>query len=205
MSFVPLVDVDHAIAAVDFDHGSNKHDHVRADVFDIGRVVDRETIGEFHQGRGSSGLWGVDGAGDVVDRPRLVDDLANFGVVETDRARICKLGQARVIFFRAGKKFWVGDGGGDHLAPFLGVADGEDLHPRTARLQQTKIFVHIFSIGKHVGRAGDVAQHLGWRGDSFRGRKVVHQRRDERRIRSVFANLVRVLLIDGLAGIAGEG
>ena len=71
--------------------------------------------------------------------------------------------------------------------------------------KQAEIFVHIFGVGKHVGRAGDVSQHFGGRGNGFRGGKVVHQWRDERRIGGVFVNLVGVLLIDGLAGIAGEG
>ena len=56
MGFVPFVNVDHAVAAVHFDHGSDKHDHVRADVLDIRRIVDGQTIGEFHQGRGCSRL-----------------------------------------------------------------------------------------------------------------------------------------------------
>ena len=40
MSFVPLVDIDHAVAAVDFDHGRDEHDHVRANELDVGRIID---------------------------------------------------------------------------------------------------------------------------------------------------------------------
>ena len=204
MRFVPPVDIHHAVAAVDFDHRRDEHDHVRADVLDVGRVVDGQAIGQLHQRRGRAGLGRVDGAGDVVDGPGLVDELARFGVIEADRARVGKLGQARVILFRAREQFRIGDGGGDHLAAFFGVADGEDLYPRAAGLQHAEVLVHIFGVGKHVGRAGDIAQHLGRRGDGFRGGKVIHQRRDEGRVGGVFANLVGVLLIDGLAGIAGE-
>ena len=56
IGFVPFVDIDHAVAAVHFDHGSDEHDHVRADVLDIRRIIDGQTIGEFHQGRGRSSL-----------------------------------------------------------------------------------------------------------------------------------------------------
>ena len=204
MGFVPLVDVDHAVAAIDFDDGSDEHDHVGADVFDVGSIVDGQAIGELHQSRGGAGLGGVNGAGDVVDGPGLVDEQAGLGVVEADFARVGKLGQARVILFRASEKLGIGDGGDDHLAAFLSVADGEDLHAWTARLQQAKILVDIFGVGQHVGRARNVAENLGRSRHGFRGGKIVHQRREEGGIGGVFVNLIGVLLVDGLAGVAGE-
>ena len=36
VGLVPAIDVDHAVAAIDFDHGRDEHDHVRADVLDVG-------------------------------------------------------------------------------------------------------------------------------------------------------------------------
>src|SRR5580700_10957771 len=135
MSFVPLINIDHAIAAVDFDYRSDEHDHVRAYVLDIWGIVDRQTISQFHQGRGSAGLRGVDGTGDVVDGPGLVEELPGFGIIQADGARISKLSQARVVLFRVGKEFGVRDGGGDHFPAFLGVPDGDDLYSWTACLQ----------------------------------------------------------------------
>ena len=109
----------------------------------------------------------MNGAGDVVNGPGLVDKLAGFGIVDVDGARIGERGQTRVIFFRASEKLGVGDGRSNHLAPFLGVADAEDLHARTARLEKAKVLVHIFGIRKHVRRAGNVAEDLGGCRDGF--------------------------------------
>ena len=92
MRFVPFVHVDHAVAAIHFHDGRDEHDHVGADVLDIGRIVYRKTIGEFHQRRGSTGLRRVDCARDVINRPGLVEEWTGFRVVEIDRARVRKLG-----------------------------------------------------------------------------------------------------------------
>ena len=201
---VPLVDVDHAVAAIDFDDGGDEDDHVGADVLDVRRVVDGQAIGELHQGGGRAGFRRVNGAGDVVDGPGLVDELAGGGVVEVDGAGVRQLGQAGVVGLGAGEQFRVGDGGGDHLAAFFRVADGEDLDAGTGGLEEAEVFVDIFGVGKHVRRAGYVAEDFGGRGDGFGGGQVVHQRRGEGRIGGVLVDLIGVLLIDGLGGVAGE-
>ena len=64
---LPLVDVDDAIAAVDLDDRRDQRDDVIANVLDVGRVVDRETIRELHERRRRAGFGRVDRAGDVVD------------------------------------------------------------------------------------------------------------------------------------------
>jgi hypothetical protein len=45
---VPLVEIDHAIAAIDFDNRRNQGDHVVANGFDVGTLVDGQPVGQFH-------------------------------------------------------------------------------------------------------------------------------------------------------------
>ena len=97
MRSMPAVDIDHAIAAIDFDDGRDESDDVRADVLDVGRVIDGETVGELHQRRGRAGLRGVDGAGDVVDGRGLSDERRGFGIVHVEGARIGELREARIV------------------------------------------------------------------------------------------------------------
>ena len=160
MGLVPAVDVDHAVAAVHFNHRRDQHDHVRADVLDVRRIIDGEAIGQLHQRCRRAGFDGVDGAGDVVDRVRLIDQRAGLGVVEIDGARIAELGQTLLVGIGVLQQVGIGNGHRDHLAAFFGVADGEDLHARAGSGKHAEVLVDVFGVGQHVGRAGDIARAL---------------------------------------------
>ena len=67
---VPLVDVDLPIAAVGLQDRRDQRDDVRADRLDVGALVDRQPVGQFHQRRRRTGLGRVERPGDVVDRHR---------------------------------------------------------------------------------------------------------------------------------------
>ena len=67
---VPLVDVDHLVAAVDLDDRRDQRDQVVADRLDVFVVVDGQAVGELHQRGRRAGFGRVDRAGDVVDRRR---------------------------------------------------------------------------------------------------------------------------------------
>ena len=56
MGQMPFVKVHHAIATIDFNHRRDERDHVVANRFDVGTVVDGETISQFHQRRGRAGF-----------------------------------------------------------------------------------------------------------------------------------------------------
>ena len=90
----------------------------------------------------------------------MIDQVARLGIIEVDRARIGQLRQPRLVLLCARQQFGIGHGGGDHLAALLGVADGEHLHARAGRFKHAEILVDVFRIGQHVGRAGNIAQHL---------------------------------------------
>ena len=81
--------------------------------------------------------------------------LTRFSVIEPDLSG-SRIGPAARHFLLPRQQFRIGDGGGDHLSPFFGMADGENFHSRSARFQEAKIFVHIFGVGQHVGRARNV-------------------------------------------------
>ncbi len=51
-----VVGVDHAIAAINFECGSDQDDYIFADGLNEWRLLNRQTIGEFHQHLGRAGL-----------------------------------------------------------------------------------------------------------------------------------------------------
>ena len=146
----------------------------------------------------------MNGPGDVVDGVGLVNQRAGLGVVEVDGARIAELGQALLVGVGVLKEVGIGDGHGDHLAAFFGVSDGDDLYARAGSRKQPEVFVDVFGVGQHIGRAGDIAQGLCGRGNGLRSGQVVHQRRQERRVGCVLVDVVGVFLIDGLLRVTGE-
>jgi hypothetical protein len=105
-----VVEVNHAVAAVDFEDGRNHHDEVASNLLYEGRLLDGEAVGQFHEHLRASGLGRVDGAGEPVEGAALVDEAFGLGV----------RGAARV-----------GEAGGNLLVPVevleVGlVADGDE-------------------------------------------------------------------------------
>ncbi len=205
MGAVPVVAVHLAVAAVHLDDRRDQGDHVRADVLDVGRVVHRQPVGQFHQRGGRAGFGGVDGAGDVVDRGGLGDQRVGGSIVHADRARVGQLGQACVVGIQAGQQIFIGHGDRDHRAALLALADGEHLHPRAGRRQRPEVAVDVGGVGQVIRRAGDVAEHLQRRRHGSRGGQVVGQRRVERGIGGVLQDLRRVRLVDRLRRVTRVG
>ncbi len=201
---VPLVDVDLAIAAVRFQHGRDHRDDVRANGLDVRALVHHEPVGQFHQGRRRAGLGRVQRPRDVVHRHRRAHQPVGLGIVELDRAGVGQLREARAVLVEPGEDGLGGDGHGDHLPAFLGLADRE--HPYAARarlLEHPHVLVHFRRVGQLAGSAGDIPQHRRRRRHRLRRRQVVDQRRQEERLGRVFLDLLRVRLVDGLLRVAG--
>jgi hypothetical protein len=57
MCSVPAVHIDHPVAAIDFDNRRDQSDDVRADVLNVGRVVDCKAIGQLHKRGGRARFW----------------------------------------------------------------------------------------------------------------------------------------------------
>ena len=201
---VPFIDIDHAVAAVDFHDGSDEGNDAIADFADVRAFVDGEAVSEFHERGGRTGFGRVNGAGDVVDGNGVGDEFVGFSIVEMDSARIGELSETLVILLEIFEIGFGGDGNGDHLAAFFGGADGENLHTGRGFFEKAHVLVDIFGVGKNAGRASDVAEDRFGSRNSFAGGKIVDERRGEVRLRGVLANLVGVGLIDGLFGIAGR-
>ena len=136
---MPAVDVDLAIAAVDFDDRRDQRDDPAADLLDVRALVDRQAIDELHQRSRRSGFRRVNRTGDVVDRHRLIDELVGLGVVRADRARIGELGQPRAVLVELRQVGFRRDRDRDHLAAFFGLADGEHLDPRAGLLDHPHV------------------------------------------------------------------
>ena len=203
MREVPVVDVDLAVAAVDLDDRRDQRDHVVADVPDVRAVVDGEPVCELHQRRRRAGLGRMDRAGDVVDGRRTARRAGR------PRRRPCRCVRGSASFARRARfssrsrdERFGGDGDGDHLAPLFGRADRADADARARLLEHAHVAVHVGRVRELAGRAGDVAEHGLRRRDVRGGRQVVDERREEERLRRVLADLLRVLLVDRLAGIA---
>ena len=88
MRQVPVVNIDHAIAAVDFDHWRDQRNHAVADRSDVRTLVNGEPVGKFHQSRRRAGFGRVNRARNVIDGKGLIDEAIGFGIVEIDRARV---------------------------------------------------------------------------------------------------------------------
>ncbi len=201
---MPVVEVDHAVAAVDLDDRRDQRDHVRADLADVRRVVDREAIGELHQRGRRAGLGRVDRAGDVVDRRRLRDQRLGFRVVHADACA-----DRRACARRASFSFWSASSFSSAIAtaiisrPSSVLPIEIHLHARARRRE------HRGSSGRRPpSTAGCPARRRRRRAPSRgvgtvgRGRQVVGQRRVELRSGRVLADLRRVGVVDRLRGIA---
>ena len=103
MRAMPVVEIDHAVAAIDFDDRRDQCNHARTDVLDVRRIVHREPVSKFHQCGRCAGFDRVDRAGDVVDRCRLRDQLIGGGVVHADTAWVGELGQACIVSVATGE------------------------------------------------------------------------------------------------------
>ena len=164
MGKVPLIDIDHAIAAIDFDNGSDQRDDAVADFADVWAFIDRQAIGKFHQRGGRAGFGRVDRAGDVIDGNGFGDEFVGFGVIELDGARDRQASPGAGDFVEIFQVGFRRDGHGNHFAAFLGGADGENFHARRGLLEQAHVLVDVFGVGKDSRSAGDVAE------DNFRSR-----------------------------------
>ncbi len=203
MREVPVVDVDLAIAAVDLGDRRDQRDDAPADRLDVGALVDRETIRELHQRGGRARFTGVQRAGDVVDGHAGRHEAVGLAIVERDGARIGQPGQSRPVLVVLREHRFVGDGDGDHLAPFFRRADRDDLDARARLLEAAHVVVHLGRVRQPSWRAGDVAEHGGRRRHRLRGGQVIDQRRREEGLRRVLPDLLRVVLVDRLLRVAG--
>ena len=153
MREVPFVDIDHAVAAVDFDDRSNQRDGAIANFLDVWAFIHGEPVGQLHQRGGRARFRRVNRARDVVDGHGLRDELVRFRVVEFDGTRIGQLGEASAILVEGFQIFFRGDGHGDHFAAFFGLPDGVDLHARGGLLQQAHVAVDILGVRQDSRRA----------------------------------------------------
>jgi len=203
MRLLPVVDVHHAIASVDFDDRRDERDDVIADVLDVRRVVDRHAVRELHQRRRRAGLRTMNGAGDVVDGRGLRHERGRGLVVHVERARVAQLREVRLVRVELGDERLARDRDGDVLAPLFGGADRVDLHAIRQRLgEHPHVLVDLFRVRELAGCAGDVAQHCLRRRHAGLGRHVVDERREEEALGGVLLDLLRVLVVDRLLGIA---
>ena len=201
---VPLVDVDLPIAAVGFQDRRDHRDDVRADRLDVGALVDRQPVGQFHQGRRRTGLGRVERPGDVIHRHRQIHQAIGLRLVELDGAGIGQLREARPVLVEFRQDRLGGNRHRDHLAALLGLPDREHLHAARARLlEHPHVLVHFGRVGQLARRARDVAQDGLRRRHRLRRRQVVHQGRQEERLGGVFPDLLCVVLVDELFRIAG--
>ena len=204
MLLAPVVKVHDAVAPVGFDHRRDQRDDVLANVADVGALVHREAIGQFHQRGRRAGFGRVNRAGDVVHGRRALRDRIRHRIVHLHRARIGELRQVRLVLLEPRHQLLGGDRDRDHLASFLGRPDGVDLDARRRFLEQPHVVVHFFRVRQLPFRPGDVAQDGHRRRHGLRRRHVIHERRQEERLGRVLLDLLRVLLVDRLLRIAAR-
>ncbi len=200
---VPPVQVNHPVAAVDLNHRCDENNHVLADVLDVRRVVDGQPVGELHQRGRGAGFCGVDGAGDVVHGKALPDERGGFFIGHAGCSRVGKLRKPRAVRVQLLEQQLIADSRGDHLPAFLALADGKHLDARRVLLEQAKVPVHVFRVGKLAGCPGNVPDHGGRRRHSGRRRgQVIREGRVEVRLGRVLPDRGGVALVDRLMRIA---
>ena len=170
----PVVDVDHAVAAVHFDDRREQGDDVVADVPDVRAFVDRQPVGQLHQRRRRARLGRVDRAGRVVDRDRVGNQARRLLVVHVERARVGELREPGLVLVELCHDRIRRDRHRDHLPPFLGRADREHLDAGRGRLrQQPHVLVDLFRVRQVALGPGDVSEDgLGRRHGLRRGQVI---------------------------------
>ena len=201
---LPLVHVHHVVAAVRLGDRRDERDDVLADVADVRAVVNGQAVGQFHQRRRRTGLAGVDGPVDVVDRRDALGDRVGHRVVHLDRARIGQFREIRLVLIELGHQGFRRDGDDDHLAAVLCRPDGVDLHARRGLGEEAHVVVHLLRIRQLARRAGDVAEDRLRRRDGLGRGHVVDDGRQEEGLGGVLLDLLRVLLVDRLGGQAAR-
>ena len=202
MRHLPVEDVHHTVATIHLNNRRNERDYVFANVLDVGALVDGQSVRQLHERRRCPCLGAVNGARDVVDRGCCLGDLVGQRIVHPNAARIGQLGQLRFIRVHLGNECVRRDGNRDHLPPFFRCPDTEHAHTRRGLRQQSHVGVHFRRIGQLRWRAGNVTQD-GLGGGHRLGRgQVVDEDRVEERLRGILADLLRVLLVNRLLGIA---
>ncbi len=204
MGEVPAIDVHHAVAAVDLDDRGDQGDHVVADRADVRALVDRQPVGELHEGGGRAGLGGVDGPRDVVDGHARGDQRVGALVVELEEPGVRELGEPGVVRLLLLEVLLRADRHRDPLATLLALADRDHPHPGGGRREHPEVAVHVRRIGEDPRRSGDVSQDRAGGGHGLRRRQVVRERRVELRRRGVFADPRRGVGVDGLLEVGRE-
>ena len=153
-----VVDVDLAVAAIHFGGGGEEHDGVLADVADVGRFLDGQAVGQFHEHFGRAGFGGVNAARCPIKRQGFGGKFFGLG-----GGRFARVGEARgkvLVVIELGDVGFVGDGHQQDFASLFGVADDERLHAPGSLFQFPHVAVDVLGIGELIGCTDGVAEHL---------------------------------------------
>ena len=101
----------------------------------------------------------------------------------------------------ASEVFFAGDGGEEHLAAFLALADRPDLHARRGCGERAEVGIDIFRVSELFRCADDIAERLLRRGDGARAGQVVDEFGEEEGLGGKFADLGGVFGVEGLCGL----
>ena len=188
-----VVHVHGAVAAIGFGDRRDQHDRILADVLDQRRLFHRQPVRQFHQHLGRAGLGRMDAARGPIERQRFGDRLVRLRLRRP--ARVRQPGGEFFVMVQPGNVALVRNRHQDDFAAFLRVADGKHLDPLGGLFQLPQVAVDILRISELVGRADGVSQHLLRRGHAIGSGQVVHQLRQEKRLRGVLADFGGVPLV----------
>ena len=123
-----------------------------------GDLFDRQPERQLDQHFGAAGFGRVDAAGRVVDRLAGRDQLFRLRI--GDRAGIGQLRGDLLVLVELLDRRFVGDRERNHVAPFLSLADPEQLDSRRRLLERLVVADDVGVIGEMAGLARDVAEEL---------------------------------------------
>ena len=198
IGFFPIVQIDFTVAAVDFEHGSDEHDDVFADLVDHGRIFHGEAIGELHEHFRRTCFGGMNRAREPVEG--FAGFLEVRGFVRREFARVGEFRGDVLVMVELRDVLRVADGHDHEVAALLAFAGNERADAGRGFFESAVITIDVGDMRQLVWRADGVAENFVGRRNGLRRRKVVNERSGEIRLGGVLADLRGVVRVERLSG-----
>ena len=160
---VAVEPLDHAVAAVRLGRRVDEHDQLVADLADVGLLRDGEPVRQLHQHLGGAGLRGVQAAVEQVGRLHRRHDLLGHRL--GGLPRVGEVGHRLPVGLGLVEALLVADGHQQDLAALFRAADHLDADAPCRRRERPVVGVDLRGVRELAGRADDVPQVLGRRGN----------------------------------------
>ena len=165
--------IDDAIAAVRFGDRAKDENHIPADHLHEGSLFDGKAIGQLHHHLGRAGLGRMQPGGDIIDRAGCADEVLR--AVRAESPRISQTVERTADDFQRIQPGLVRNDHLDHLAVFLGSADGTHHHPGRGFGQSAQVGVNFIDIVQPARCTDDGSEKIQRRGHGVGLWQMIYQ------------------------------